>query len=625
MGGYFPQTEVTVPVWAQPVVYPRMSSDTSLFTAENNLWLRLMARVPDGQSLAPVERVLQAAMVSVPSGLLEGDGFTPSVRLLAGAQGAQPISPETGRLLLLLLGVVGMVLLIACVNLASLMLARGVSRQRETAVRRALGGGRMRIVRQSLLESLVIAALGTTLGLGLSISTRELLSGVLTGSLGAGTFGNEQMRIDVDPALLGLGALLGVTATLLFGLLPSLRLSGLDPIDWLRQRAPGASTPRLTAGRALIALQIAVSVPLVVGAALFLRTALNLGSVELGFDPRGLIAFQVDPGYTRLSEEEYPRLYTELLAAVERIPGVSSATLLENVVMSGIVSNGNLTVDGQQHLVFRNAIGPAMLETMGMQLVAGRMPGLQDDLDAPRVGVVNETAVREMFGGDSPIGRLVGPEGREVQIVGIVNDTPYRSAREPVPPTLYESALQRKGYGGHNIVVRTDAPPARIEPLIREAVYRVDPDIPVPQLRAQTEVMAQTTARERVFTQLLTLFGGFALLLASIGLYGVTSYSVTRRTSEIGVRVAVGARPGQILRLVLRQVLVLAVAGLAVGVPVAIAAGPLVGALLYGVAPTDPLSILSAAAVMVAVAVGAGLLPALRAARLDALVALRTE
>jgi predicted lysophospholipase L1 biosynthesis ABC-type transport system permease subunit len=239
--------------------------------------------------------------------------------------------------------------------------------------------------------------------------------------------------------------------------------------------------------------------------------------------------------------------------------------------------------------------------------------------------VVNETAMRELFGGHSPVGRLLDVGNGTVQIVGVVNDTPYRSRRQEVPATLYESALQRGGYGGHHLVLRTGTPLPRLEPLIREAVYRVDPDLPVPEIRSQTEIMAETGARERVFTQLLSIFGAFALLLASIGLHGVTSYAVARRTSEIGVRVAVGARRGQILWMILRQVLVLAAVGLVIGVPISLAAAPVVGSLLYGVAPNDVLTVAGAAVVMLAVTCAAGLLPARRAARVDAMVALGVE
>jgi predicted permease len=625
MGGFFPQTDVTVPLSAQPVVHPRLSPGEDLFASEDTYWLRLMVRVRQGTGTEGVESALAAAFRSAPSPLLTMDEHLPVLRLIPGSQGAQPVRPQMARLLYLLLGVVGMVLLIACVNLASLMLARGVSRQREMAVRRALGGGRARLLRQAVLESVVLAAAGTLAGLGLTLGGRRFLSDLLTGSLGSGAFGNVDMGVVLDPWVLAATAALGMAATVLFGFLPALRLSHLDPVAWLRDRAAGSSSPRLTVGRWLIALQIAVSVPLVVGAGLLLRSVANLGAVELGFEPRGLVSFQVDPGYTRLPEEQYGRLYQELLARVGEVPGVRSVTLMENMLLSGLVSNSSTTVDDRRVVVFFNGVGPAFLETLGMRLVAGRMPGIQDGGDAPLVAAVNETAVRELFGGSSPLGQTFRMGSREFQIVGVVNDTPYRSQRDPAPATLYPSAFQRSAWGGYHMVLRTDMPPARLEAAVREAVYRVDANLPVPELRSQSDLIAQSTARERVFTQLLTLFGGFALFLAAIGLHGVTSYAVTRRTSEIGVRVAVGARPQQILWLVLRQVVVLAAAGLAVGVPLALSVAPLVGSLLYGVEPANPLTVVTSAVVMMGVAVAAGLLPALRAARLDALVALSRE
>lgn len=625
MGGFFPQTEITVPLSAQPRVAPRMASGRDLFASEDNFWLRLMVRLPADASWEAAESAFAAAMRTQPSPLVGGDGHLPVLRLIPGAQGAQPVRPQMARLLWLLLGVVGMVLLIACVNLASLMLARGVSRQREMAVRRALGGGRARLVRQTALESVVLAGAGVVAGLALTLASRRILGGLLTGSLGAGAFGDVDMSVILDPWVLAGSVALGAGATVVFGLLPALRLSRLDPVTWLRDRAAGSSNPRLTVGRLLIALQIAVSVPLVVGAALFLRSVGNLAAVELGFDPRGLASFQVDPAYTRLPEEEYARVYQELLARVREVPGVRSVTLMENALLSGIVSNTTLTLDDRRVPLYFNAVGPAFLETLGMRLIAGRVPGLQDVPDAPLVGAVNETAVREIFGGQSPLGEILRVGSREYQVVGVVNDTPYRDRRSPVPATLYPSALQRNGYGGHHVVVRFDGPVAQVEAAIREAVYRVDPALPVPELRSQQAIIAQSGARERVFTQLLTLFGAFALLLAAIGLHGVTSYAVTRRTAEIGVRVAVGARPPQILWLVLRQVVALVALGLAVGIPVSLWVGPLAGSLLFGVEPDSPGTIAAAALAMMGVALAAGLLPALRASRMDALVALSRE
>lgn len=625
-GGFFPQTEITLSLASQSRVYPGMGwSDASLLVSDEVFWLRLMARVSGEANPRVLQERLSRTFGTHPSPLLGGDGNLPEVKLIPGAQGAQPVRPEMARLLYFLLGVVGIVFLIVCVNLSSLMLSRGISRQRELAVRRSLGGSRGRLVRQLLLEGVVLAGAGTGLGLLLTLVSRKFMSGLLTGSVGAGAFGNLEMEVALDPVVVLGSTALGILATLAFSLLPALRLSRLDPNTWLKPRSTGAMTPKLTLGRMLISIQIAASIPLVVGAILFLRTLGNLGAVELGFDPRGLASFQLDPGYTDRPEEAYPDLYLEILGKLETIPGIRSATLMENALMSGIISNSRATMDGQEHVLYVNAVGPAFQETLGVRLLSGRLPGRQDDGGGPRVGAVNQTAVERLFGGQSPLGRTLQFGGREVQIIGVIGDTPYKDQREPVPPTLYESALQRLGYGGHHIVLRTAMPIARLEPSIRQAVWEVDPDLPVPEIQSQTAIMAQTSAKERIFTQLLSIFGGFALVLASIGLYGVTSYSVTRRTAEIGVRVAVGARPGQIVWLILLRVFLLAGFGVALGIPAALAGGPLVESLLFGVQATDPGTLAGAACVMLGVATAAGLLPALRAAGVSPRRALETE
>jgi predicted permease len=624
MGGFFPQTDLTIPLSAQPRVAPSMSSGKSLFSADDIFWLRVLARVPE-RSLPLASSTFMSAFRAVASPANAGNAAPALLKLMDGSRGAEPLRGESAKLLYGLNIVVALVLLIACMNLASLMLARGVSRQREMAVRKALGGSRSRLLRQSLLESLVLGAAGTMLGLLLTLWTRTALTTMLARILSRSTAGAVEVRITLDPMILLVSAALGCAATILFGLLPALRLSQLDPMAWLKQRAAGAAAPRLSLGRVLIAAQIAVTVPLVIGAALFLRTIANLSAVPLGFDPAGVAMFRLDPSYTGLPEDQYARLYQQVLANVQAIPGVRAATLMENALLSGIVSNTTVTVDGQRKELYKNAVGPMFLQTMGIRLLAGRLPGPQDSDGAPLVGAVNETAVAKLFGGRSPIGRSLRIGEKDVTIVGVVSDTRYQSQRDPTPPTLYDAALQRAGWGGHHVVLRTDAALARLEPAIREAVARVHPDLPVSNLRAQTDLIAQTNAREEVFTRLLTIFGALALLLASIGLHGVTAYSVTRRTNEIGVRVAVGAKPAQVLWLVLRQVVMLAGIGLAIGVPLSLAAGRLVRSLLFGVAPNDLLALSSAGTVLLAVALIAGMLPAWRAARLDPLVALRAD
>jgi predicted permease len=412
---------------------------------------------------------------------------------------------------------------------------------------------------------------------------------------------------------------------MLFGLLPAVRVSDVDPMTWLKHRSAGGANPKLILGRLLLALQIGVSVPLVVGAALFLRTISNLGSEDLGFDPENMAMFYVDPTYTRLPEDQHVRLFTEIMEGVREIPGVTSVTLMRHTFLSGVISNNRFDWNGRDVDLLFNYVGPDFARTTGMRVLAGRMPGIQDGPESNTVGVLNETAVGVLFGGAAPLGEVVTLNNRDVEIIGVVNDGVYDRQRRDVAPTLYYSALQGNVSWGRYVVLRSTVPVGRLEAPLREALARVDGDLPVPEIRTQMAQIADSNSRERIFTQLLTLFGGFALLLASIGLHGVTSYTVSRRTSEFGVRVALGARPGDVQWLVLRQVLMLAVAGLFVGIPASLAAGPLVSSLLYEVAPNDLRMIVAASLVMLAVAVAAGFRPARRAARMPALTALREE
>jgi predicted permease len=620
LGGFFPQTEITLPLAAQPRVYPQLAPGPSLFTADDVFWVRVMARAPASLNRASVADRFETALIGVPSPLASGEGQL-SLRLLDGAQGAQPPSRENARTLHVLQGVVGIVLLIACMNLAVLMLARGAARQRETAVRQALGAGRARLLRAVMIEALIVAAGGAFAGVVLAFLSPEVLRALLIGSLGTGAFGDVDLEAKLDPPVLALSAVLALLVAIVSGLIPALRLSRATPGGSLTRR--GVVADRARGARALLAIQLAVSVPLVLGAGLFLRTIANLGGVPLGFDPGLVAAFQVDPGSTRLAPAEYPGLYEELLARIQETRGIESATLMENLPLSGLVTNTTIQLGGQPHRLYRNAVGAEFIETMGARLVAGRMPDSRDGPRATRVGAVNETVVRELFGSASPLGSTIEVDGASIEIVGVINDMPYRSRRAPVPATLYESALQRPGRT--HVLVRSTLQPSTLEPLLREMAASIDPDLPVPAIQPVSAVISQSTAKERVFTQLLTVFGALALLLAAIGLYGLTSQSVTRRTSEFGVRLAVGARRGQLLWLVLREVLLLAGIGLAVGVPAALASSRLIAALLYDVAPSSPAPLAAAIILLVAVAIGAGLGPARRAARMDPLVAMRAD
>lgn len=616
-GGFVPPPSVTVPIALQAAVVPEWSEqERSLLSAPTVYWVRALARAPDGRDAAltqAVQGVLRAELLA--SGITSSAAENATTRLFPGERGFDSLRGGTARPLQLLATVIGVVLFIACVNVAGLMLARGVARQRELDVRRALGAGRARIVRGLLVEGVLLSTAGAAAGMLLAMWAAPVLRSMLTAGLGTTGVG-----LSVDWTVLAATAALAVAAGILSSLLPAIRFSRESG---LRDRT-AAAAPKLAIGRALLALQIAVSLPLVAGAGLFLRTLHNLGAVELGFDPEGLILFAVDPTMNGRAPERSAEIYPRLLERLEALPGVTSATVIENPLIANMESDTEATVNGQKGVMYVNAIGPNYLETMGVRLLEGRPLSLNDRRGSPPSVLINETAVRTFFRGSPPLGQRFHIGRREVEVVGVVADSKYDGIRNTVPPTSLQSFLQREMHGMH-VVVRVSGATTGMRRAIEDVVQAVDPGMPLTRYRTQREQIDETTGRERVFARLLTAVSAFALLLACVGLHGVTSYSVSRRTGEIGIRLALGARRSQVLWLVLRQVLVLAAAGLAVGIPLARLAAPLVGSFLFGLEPTDTLTLIAAGAIMVIVAAVAGLAPARRAARMDALTALRSE
>jgi len=376
---------------------------------------------------------------------------------------------------------------------------------------------------------------------------------------------------------------------------------------------------------------VAISVPLLVGAALFLRTVHNLGQVDLGFNPERLLIFHVDPSLNGYDGDRIERLYGQILDRLGAIPGVDAATVTDIRLISRLQNNWTFVVPGMEPKNVKFArIGPAYFETFGIPILAGRAIEVKDHSRAPRVAVVNETAALTLFGAGAVIGRrllMQSDPPADFEIVGVVKDSRYTSPRDPMPPTVYLPYAQTTmgRLGAMNVIVRSAVREAALDSLVRAAMAEVDRNVPVADLRTQIDQIDETLGTERTFMRLLVVFGAFALLLASIGLHGVTAYSVTRRTSEIGMRVALGARQADVLWMILRQVIGITVVGMAIGIAVAVGLTRFVRASLYAVDPADPLSVGAAVILMTIVAVAAGFFPARRAARLDPLVALRYE
>jgi predicted permease len=625
-GPLFKPTDLLLPLVAEPLVYTR-STPRSLFDQDDRWWLQVMARVEPGASATHLEAGLNTAFrstlaaSSIPGLRAASSG---ELRMLPAPRGIDSWTRGLRQPLLILVAVVGVVLVIASVNVGNLLLVRASARQKELSIRLALGAGRWRLVRGIVVEGLVLATVGGVLGVLFGIwGARVLLATMIAGST------RTALDIPIDGRLLAAAGIASLVAALLFSALPAFRTArgGIAPI--LKQVATGANAPRFNVGRVLMAAQVAISLPLLVGAALFLRTIHNLAEVDLGFNPARLLIFHVDPSLNQYDVDRVERLYGQVLLRLEATPGIDSATVTDIVLLSGLQNNWTFSVPGSEPKNIKFArVGPAYFETFGIPTVAGRTIGVQDHSRAPHVAVLNETAVRTLFGSGPAVGRTVvmqSDQSAAFEIVGVVKDSRYTSPRDPMPATIYlpyaQTTLGR--LGPMTVAVRSTLQPSAVASAVRAAMADVDRDVPITDLKTQSAQLDETLSTERTFTRLLLAFGAFALLLASIGVHGVTAYSVVRRTSEIGVRVALGAHQIDVLGLILRQVIGVTLVGVAIGVPAAIAAAQLVRASLFGVGPADALSVAGAAIVMMLVAISAGFFPALRAARLDPLVALR--
>jgi predicted permease len=620
-GGFFPPADITLPLHAQAVVAPQWTPEHgTLYASERILWLRVMLRIPPSTGRDGLAARLNAAFSAHTSGL--GSFTNPALALLPGDRGVESMRRTFEQPLQILAGVAALVFVLACVNVAGLVLARGVARRREIWIRAAIGASRGRLVGEIALESVLIAAAGVALAIPLALWGGRFLVAALSGSA------PHAIRVAPDPLLFVAAAAVAAVAALLFGLLPARGLAaGAASPDFLRQTA--GTAPRLRSGRMLIALQLAVSVPLVAGCALFLRTVHNLAHVDLGFTPANLVLFKLNPSLNGYEPERSRRVLDQAIARVGALPGARGATFVENALVSGWVSNTPMVVDGNAPSnILVNRVGAGFFDTFGMRIVAGRGIGLQDATGSRHVGVVNESAMRQFFGGHSPLGAMPRLNGflknEPIEIVGVARDSRYESLRSAPAPTIFLPFDQSEDIRSGFVVVRTDGTPGMAE-RIRAAVAEVDPDVPVTGLKTQAAQIDETIGSERLFTALLVFFGGFALMLACIGLHGVMSYSVERRTSELGIRVALGARRAQVGWLIMRDVIAITCVGLALGIPATLAAARTVRALLFGVEPADPLSLGAGAVILLTVALAAAYAPARRALRVDPLVALRRE
>ena len=431
-------------------------------------------------------------------------------------------------------------------------------------------------------------------------------------------------------------AVVVVLAGVVFGIAPAMRTTRADINDVLKETSRSVAGSRSVLGKSLLVVQVAMSLVLVTGAGLFLRTLDNLRAVDVGFDPANLVLFRVNPQLNGYDEQRSAALYQQLVERLGGLPGVRAATLSNPALLSGNVSQTSIFVQGrtydagvqQQDSINRLVIAPNFFDVMGIQRKLGRgFTEGENNAKAPKVAIVNEAAVKKYFPEGNPIGRRFGSSLEttgQLEVVGVVRDAKYDSVRDEVPPTMYVPFRQAR-MGTPTVAVRTAGDPLAFVGTIREAVRGIDPNLPMVDVSTQMEQVEKRLEQEKVFAQAYTLFGALALVLAAVGLYGVMSYTVARRTNEIGIRLALGARRGQVLGATMRESLVLVSIGVAIGIAVVLAASRFVASLLFGVPRNDLISIALATAVLGVVAAVAAYLPARRASRVDPMVALRNE
>ncbi len=601
-------------------------------------WLQVVGRLRPGATAAQVEGNLggvfraaaRAGMDSYLAGLSDEDRArtfnqnrteVPQLVVDSASRGIYDATTSDSRTITVLGVVVGLVLLIVCANVANLLLSRATGRQRELAVRQSLGATRARLVRQLLTESLLLSSAGAALGVLLGDWGQRLLPG------------RAGQDVPLDWTLLWFALGITMLTGVLFGIAPALRAS--RPIEaGLKGSGRSLTASRTVLGRSLLVVQVAVSLMLLIGAGLFLQTVRNLARVDVGFDPSNLMLFRVSPGLNRYDDARISALYDELGTRIAAVPGVRSVGLSHLALLSGASNTTSIYIEGlppppsgERNEMYRIVASPGFFETLQIPVLAGRGFSDRDTETSPKVALLNDAAVRAYFGGETPVGRRFGhspEENAEFEIVGVVRDVRYASVREPAPPTMFVPYRQTR-VAQTMFEVRTAGEPLATVNAIREAVRQVDPNLPITDVTTQRAEIDERYQQEQIFARAYLLFGGLAVLVASVGLFGLMSYSVARRTNEIGIRMALGAQPQWVMGLVMRESMTLASIGVAAGLAGALAAGRLVASQLYEVSAFDPTTVTAATLTLLMISALAAAIPARRAARVDPMDALRIE
>jgi predicted permease len=638
--GYSPKIRIPV------AMKKAMTPGWEVYSLENRRgrWVNVFARLKPGVSITQAKASLQPLFHSIlemevrEKEFAHADAYTKqqflrsSMDVMPGSRGRSTLRREAAAPLWVLMAMVGLVLLIACANVANLLMARATGRQKEIAVRLAMGASRLRLMRQLMVESLLLALAGGAAGLLVAAWSDDLLVRLMSS-------GSSPLELSTTPDMRVLIFALAVSCVtgIVFGLVPALQSTRPDVAATLKESAGaviGGGQMRIR--KALVVAQVFLSLLLLIGAGLFVRSLRNLDNLNPGFRTHNVVAFSIDPRLNGYTKERTLIFYRQLLDKLRAAPGVESAAFAVVRVLGDNDWEYDITVAGYQPkpgedmAPFYNAVSPGYFSTLGLRLLAGR-EFLPSDIGNPhKVGIVNEKWAQKYFGGRNAVGRHFGFGGdpgtkTDVEIVGVVEDAKYNNMRDQMGAQNFVPFDQVPILSDVTVYVRTQLKPEQMFTAVRGTVHDLDANLPVYAMRTLDEQLDQSLVAERLTAFLATVFGFLATLLAAIGLYGVMAYNVGRRTREIGIRIALGAPSPSVLWLVMREVLVILSLGVAVALPVAWGLARLVQSQLYGIAPNDPLSMAAATLAIALVAALAGYIPALRATRIDPIRALRYE
>jgi macrolide transport system ATP-binding/permease protein len=637
--GYVP--DLYVPMSARTLVVPGMRRQDQ---DPNFYWIEIMARLAPGVSLARAQAVLapqfrQFVESTVSTERQRAD--LPDLRVLAGGAGLDSLRRRYARPVYVLMVMVGLILLIACANVANLLLARATARRREIAVRLSIGASRMRVIRQLLTESVVLSTIGGALGLAFAWWGIQLLTRLL-----ANGRENFTLHAELNPHVLVVTLVLAVLTGLLFGLAPAIQATRVDVMPALKEVRPGALVGSASRGwsrglgHSLVVAQIAISLVVLVGAGLFQGTLSNLHAIELGFNRQDVLLFTIRPWPLGYDDHALIRLYGNLHERLKQLPGVRSVSLSSRPLPTGGGTITLVTAVGAPEIAAPapgqrrpNAaglltVGPAFFETLQIPVIAGREFDARDRARAPAVAIINQRLARAL-GLTNPVGsaiRLGLEPTNTYEVIGVVGDALFLQLKDDMRPMVYFPYTQAFGPPGQmTYELRSAGDPLAHVNTVRHIVREIDPRLAVSDLTTQATHVDQAISQEIALARLASGFAALALLIACVGLYGTVAYSVSRRTGEIGIRMALGAQRAGIVWLVLRSVLILELLGLAIGVPIVLAGSRYLESLLYGIEPNDPAAVAVGVIVLFTAGLAASCMPAIRASSIDPMVAVRHE